>query len=259
MGKQSPRQQRRQTEWAAWNYAGQGNQWPQKSYKDALVKHPPGLSPRSLRKPKNGNQKNVLTELGNMAQKHWQHLPDEVKGFLTGHGLGEAPQPKEPDLKEILLQHLGQLPVDVKAKVEGLLQPQEVKTEQTAAQQLKQTVGHLRDLTNRRQQVQVKVDSFKEQYKAALTEFQDLQAEIDKAQQALKQSTDKYAQLIAEVKLEADNESKETLVGMDAMFELMNKAGLQYTPDQKELIGKLLEENQHKKRRVDGAGAGLCG
>ena len=194
-----------------------------------------------------------------MAQKHWQQLPDEVKGFLTGHGLGEAPTPKEPDLKEIILQHLGQLPVDVKQKVEGLLQPPEVKTEQTAAQKLKQTAGHLRDLTNRRQQVQVKVDSFKEQYKAALTEFQELQVEIDKAQQELKQSTEKYAQLIAEVKVEAEAENQETLVGMDAMFELMTKAGMNYTEEQREAMGKLIEENQHKKRRVAPGGAGLCG
>ena len=35
---------RPQVTWARWNFGGAGHRWPKKSYKDALLEAPPGLT-----------------------------------------------------------------------------------------------------------------------------------------------------------------------------------------------------------------------
>ena len=154
------------------------------------------------------------------------------------------------------MMHLSELPADIKAKVEGIVQPKIPVTEQSEAARLKQSVGQLRDLTNKKQQVQAKVDSYKELYKATLTELQEIQLEIEKVQKTLKDSTDNYAKLLEDVKIET--EPQDTLLGLPSFMELMGKAGVAFSQEQKEQMEKMMEESNHKKRRVNGFG-GQCG
>ena len=247
-------QTRRKVQWATWNYKGNGERWPQPSFKEALLQPPPGLG----KKLKPFKTPKKVREVDEVLQKHWGTLSDEAKQAFTNMGLGVKKQEKEPDLKEILMMHLSELPADIKAKVEGIVQPKTPVTEQSEAARLKQSVGQLRDLTNKKQQVQAKVDSYKELYKATLNELQEIQMEIEKVQKTLKDSTDNYAKLLEDVKIET--EPQDTLLGLPSFMELMGKAGVAFSQEQKEQMEKMMEESNHKKRRVTGLGlGGQCG
>ena len=148
------------------------------------------------------------------------------------------------------------MPEDVKEQIERVLQPKEEITEKGETQKLKTAVGHLRDLTNRKLQIQSKVDNLKEQYRVALQELQDIQSEIDTTQKDLKTATEQYAKL---VEVKDEHGPTETQVGVDTMLELLQKVGMNYTDAQKEDLQKLLEENHHKRRRVGLPGEGHCG
>ena len=174
----------------------------------------------------------------------------------TAMGLGVKVQEKEPDLKEILMMHMSELPAEIKAKVEGIVQPKTPVTEQSEAARLKQYVGQLRDLTNKKQQVQAKVDSYKDLYKATFTELQEIQMEIEKVQKTLKDSTDTYAKFVEDVKIET--EPQDTMLGLPSFMELLGKAGVACSAEQKDQMQKMMEESSHKKRRVNGLG-GQCG
>ena len=111
-----------------------------------------------------------------------------------------------PETQEILMSHLNEL--------ESIAHPKVPVTEQSEAAKLKQSVGQLRDLTNKKKQVQAKVDSFKKKYKATLTELQDIQNEIEKVQKILKDSTDNYANCLKRWRMKQSSEPQDTLLGL---------------------------------------------
>ena len=240
---------RRTTEWATWNHQRKGQQWP-KSYKQALLDTPPGL-PGKVKKDKTYRDMEV------MAQKHWEHLPEEFRSTLQSMGLGKREDTKPPELADILKEHIDLLPDTIKAQVEKIVKPTVEITPKTEALKLKATAGHLRDLTHKKAQIQTKVDTLKDQYKQALQELQDIQLEVERIQKELKDTTEQYAKLMEDVAQETPEES---IVTTEQMFQVIQKAGISFTEEQKIQMQKMAEENAHKKRRTTpGAGTALCG
>ena len=191
--------------------------WPPRSYKAALLEPPPGLpQQRSL---KNKQWKS----LQGAALQHWENLPEAFKETLGGMGKKQKEE-KPTDLKEILKQHLAALPEGLKSQLEGIIQPKAENTEKTAAAKMKASIGTLRDLSNRRDGAQAKVDQSKEQYKMALQDLQDLQKQIDQTQEELKQTTAEYARIAMEKKIEET--PIETKVEEETMWQLMEQVGI---------------------------------
>ena len=218
--KNRERQKQRQTTWATWNHNAVGEQWPQKSY----------CIEKSY---SNQGAQEKVQAVDELVQKHWAQLNPEVQQAFHAVGLGVKEETKEPDLKEILMSHFSELPADSKAKVESIVHPKEPVTEQTEAAKLKQSVGQLRDLTKKKKkQVQPKMNSYKEMYKATLNELQENQNDIEKVQKTLKDLTDSYAKLIEDVT--AESESQDTLLGLPTMMQLLTKAGVNCSDEQKE-------------------------
>ena len=75
-------------------------------------------------------------------------------------------------------------------------------------------------------------------------------------QKTLKDSTDTYAKLLEDVKIET--EPQDTMLGLPTFMELMGKAGVACSEEQKDQMQKMMEESNRKKRRVNGLG-GQCG
>ena len=229
----------------------EAHSWPPRSYKAALVEPPPGLpQQRSL---KNKQWKS----LQGAALQHWENLPEAFKETLGGMGIQKQKEEKPTDLKEILKQHLAALPEGLKSQLEGIIHPKVENTEKSAAAKMKASIGTLRDLSNRRDGAQAKVDQSKEQYRIALQDLQDLQKQIDQTQEDLKQTTAEYARIAMEKKIEET--PVETKVEEETMWQLMEQVGITIEEDKKEQLQKLLEENQTKRRKTGPERGQKCG
>lgn len=107
--------------------------WPKKTYQEALMDTPPGLTkPRPLRRPKDQQQ------AAELLTATWDVIPDTIQTKLQALGLGPQP-PEEPGLTDILKTHMASLPQEVQAVVTRLTAPIP-QSEKDIAQQLKQQV-----------------------------------------------------------------------------------------------------------------------
>ena len=219
---------------------------------DEHIERPPGLG-RKL-KPIRGKLKG-MTEA---AHKHWDQLPGDFRDLLKNYGMGKKESEKPQDIKEILKQHMASMSEELKQQLTGYLEPPPKTNVQSATQQLKTTVGQLKDLTHKRSNAQNKVDHTKELYKIALQELQDLQNQIEEAQKTLKKTTEEYGRLSMEQQLK--EEAEDTKVEEKVMWDIIQKAGVNITEDQQKEIKKLMVETQPKRRKCeDDRGEGLCG
>ena len=225
--------------------------WPRRTYKAALLEPPPGLS-----QPK-GLKNKQWKSLEGAAMQHWDSLPEAFKETLGGMGINKQKEEKPTDLKEILKQHLAALPEGLKSQLEGIIHPKVETTEKSAAAKMKASIGTLRDLSNRRDGAQAKVDQSKEQYKTALQDLQDLQKQIDLTQEELKQTTAEYARIAMQKKIEEI--PMDTKVEEETMWQLMEQVGITVDEDKKEQLQKLLEENQTKRRKTGPERGQKCG
>ena len=225
--------------------------WPPRSYKKALLEPPPGLSQHK------GLKNKQWKSLEGAALQHWENLPIAFKETLGSMGIHKQQEEKPTDLKEILKQHLAALPEGLKSQLEGIIQPKVEHNEKTTAAKMKASIGALRDLSNRRDGAQAKVDQSKEQYRTALQDLQDLQKQIDLTQEELKQTTAEYAKLAMEKRMEET--PIETKIDEETMWQLMQQVGITIEEDKKTHLQKLMEENQMKRRKT-GPERGLkCG
>ena len=235
--------QRRQVAWARWNFAGHGQQWPKKSDKDALLEPTPGLSggqrKRKTRKPKNDEVQKALKE-------HWDSLPEAFKNQCTALGLQVADPPVAPDLPSLIKEHLQSLPADLKEAVVKIVEPE--TPEPTLASKVKQAVGTLKQLSEKKASLQSKADAVKLQYTQLLEDLKELQGKIEVAQKELQSTTQQYNQQLEQ---EKQNDAEETAEDLfcEALITAMASVGLQATSAQvKDLASKLIESDAKMRK-----------
>lgn len=236
---------KRAVTWAAWNHPKKGNQWPRKTYQEALLEPPPGLY--GGQPPKRG-KKVKQTALCKAIQEHWDTLPEAMKTQCEALGVAHAPPPPVQDLPTLIKEHLQSLPQDLKAAVEKIVVPD--KPEPTLATKLKQSVGALRQLTDKKAAIQARADAVKSQYTALLQELKDLQSKIENAQKDLQQATTLYnkqleedKQATAESNVDPDELTPENLMA------IMASVGVQATTTQIQDFAHKLVENVAKRRK----------
>lgn len=158
-----------------------------------------------------------------------------------------APPPPQ-DLPSLIKEHLQSLPQDLKAAVEKIVEPE--RPEPTLATKLKQSVGALRQLTDKKAAIQTKADAVKSQYTALLQELKDLQGKIESAQKDLQQATTLYNQQLEKDKQTADevNVDPDELTPENIMA-IMASVGVQATPTQIQDFSHKLGENVSKRRK----------
>ena len=233
-----PDLKKRRVTWAPWNFNNQGARWPHRSYKDTLLEPPPGLQggqPKKGKKPKPG----VLTKT---IQEHWAQLPEAMRTQCEALGLATPAPPPPQDLPTLIKEHLQSLPQDLKAAVEKIVEPE--KPEPTLASKLKQSVGALRQLTDKKAAIQTKADAVKSQYTALLQELKELQGKIEAAQKDLQQATSMYNQQLEKEKQAADesNIDPEELTP-ENLTAIMASVGVIATPAQIQDFAHKLGEN----------------
>ena len=211
---------------------------------------PPGLQVPGKQKTLKNKQNPKWKSMETLAMQHWDSLPQTFQGALQEMGIHKKAEPEAKNLEEIVLQHLNSLPDPLKSQLEGVLKPKEEENEKTTAQKLKTNVGQIRDLTHRREAAQQKVDLLKDQYRAALGDLQELQNQLDKAQETLKASAEQYGKMMLARKIE--EEPSATQIEEEVMWQMLQKAGLQITEEQKENIQKMMTENHTKRKKTEG-------
>lgn len=238
------KQNRRRTQWAAWNFQHQGAQWPKKSYQEALLEPPPGLCGGT--KPKRG-KKPKPTALQKAVQEHWSDLPAALKSQCEAMGLQAESPPAPPDLPTLIKEHLQSLPTDLKEAVEKLVEP--TKPEPTLATKLKQSVGQLKQLAEKKAAIQQKADAVKSQYTALLQELKETQTKIDSAQQELQQKTQQYSQQLEKEKQEVAEEDETWTLAPEKLMTIFAQVGVQATADQVTSFARQIEEAAAKRRK----------
>ena len=175
-------------EWAIWNFPKKSQQWPKKTYWEALISPPPGL--QGGRPNKQPKMKGIEKKL----QKHWTNIPDTLKKQLEEMGIKEAEPAAPPDLPTLIKDHLESLPTVLKEEVEKIIQP--TKMEPPLNQKLKQAVGTLKQLSEKKAAIQSKADAIKHQQTQLLTELKETQSKIETAQKELQETTNLYDHLL---------------------------------------------------------------
>ena len=193
---------RRTTQWAKWNFNSTGHQWPHRTYKQAFLDPPPGLSGGG--RPKKTKVKQSV--LQKAIQEHWEMLPTSLKTQCEAMGLQASAPPAPADLPTLIKEHLQSLPSDLKEAVEKLVEPD--KPEPTLATKLKQSVGNLKQLAEKKAVLQQKADAVKAQYTALLQELKDMQNKIEQAQKELQETTTKYNQQLEKEKNDSVDENR---------------------------------------------------
>ena len=209
-------------EWAAWSFASQEEKWPKKTYKEVLVSPPPGL--HGGKPPKKSKAKAQDTE--KKLQEHWTTILETLCTQLEAMGV-KAAEPA-PDLPTLIKEHLQSLPSKLKEAVEKIVEP---KSEPPLNQKLKQAVGALKQLSEKKAAIQVKADNIKQQYTQLLQDLKDIQAKIETAQKELQETTHLYSQ-----QLEKDKQ----------------------TQDEDTMQDEISAEGQHRIARIRRAGQRIC-
>ena len=210
------------------------------TYRDVVVEGPPGL-PKPSKQLKPLKKTKHLRDFEAAVRKSWKDLPPGFQEVMSNMGVVKPPaDTAKPDLAAIVKAHLAQLPEEVRAQVSPILEPEKPPTEKSIAVKLKMTVGTIKDLTNKKAHLQLKVDQSKDQYNA---------------QDDLKKTSEEYAKLAQTMKIE--QEAEETCITRERMIEMMNSVGMTISEEQKEQLEKLAEETKQKRRKTGGDGS--CG
>ena len=233
----------RRVQWATWNYSGAGHQWPKKTYKEALIEAPPGLQGGQKRRPpKKGKEADIQKAL----KDHWDQLPEAFRNQCTAMGLQTVETPVAPDLPSLIKEHLQSLPAELKEAVEKIVEPE--KPEPTMASKVKQAVGTLKQLSERKTSLQAKVDAVKIQYTQLLQDLKELQGKIEVAQKELQSTTQQYNQQLEQEK-QKDAETTAEDLTPEALVTAMASVGLQATSAQIQDLATKLVETAAKRRK----------
>ena len=141
---------------------------------------PPGLS-GGQRKRK--TKKNKTDDMHKALKEHWDSLPEAFRDQCTALGGQE---------------HLQSLPADLKEAVVKIVEPE--KPEPTLASKVKQAVGTLKQLSEKKASLQSKADAVKQQYTQLLQDLKELQGKIEVAQKELQTTTQQYNQQLEQEK-----------------------------------------------------------
>ena len=234
---------RRTTQWAKWNFHNTGHQWPTRTYKQAFLEPPPGLTGGGRSKKTKVKQ----SGLQKAVQEHWDSLPQALKTQCEALGLQASAPPAPADLPTLIKEHLQSLPSDLKEAVEKLVEPD--KPEPTLATKLKQSVGNLKQLAEKKAVLQQKADAVKAQYTALLQELKDMQNKIEQAQKELQETTTKYNQQLEKEKNEAVDAEQDFTLAPEKLVTILAKVGLQATAEQVTDFARQLEETAAKRRK----------
>ena len=237
---QVPDLRQRRVEWASWNFQKKGQQWPKKSYKETLIDPPPGLQGGKPNRPP--KMKGIEKKL----QEHWTNIPDVLKKQLEEMGIKGAQPAPPPDLPTLIKDHLESLPTVLKEEVEKIIQP--TKMEPPLNQKLKQAVGTLKQLSEKKAAIQTKADAIKQQYTQLLNELKETQSKIEAAQKDLQETTNLYNQQLEQEKQVAEEPLPEELAA-ENLLTVMANIGLSATPDQVKELAQKLSENVMKSRK----------
>ena len=180
-------------------------------------------------------------------QEHWDTLPQALKTQCEAMGLQASAPPAPADLPTLIKEHLQSLPSDLKEAVEKLVEPD--KPEPTLATKLKQSVGNLKQLAEKKAVLQQKADAVKAQYTALLQELKDMQNKIEQAQKELQETTTKYNQQLEKEKNEAVDDDQDFTLAPEKLVTILAKVGLQATAEQVTDFARQLEETAAKRRK----------
>lgn len=154
-----------------------GQRWPRKAFKEALLEPPPGLQGGQKAKKASKTKDPALQRA---LKDHWDQLREAFKEKCTAVGVKVADPPATPDLPTLMKEHLQSLPADLKEAVEKLVAPD--PPEPPLASKVKQAVGTLKQLTEKKAALQTKADAVKAQYTQLLQDLKELQGKIEAAQ-----------------------------------------------------------------------------
>lgn len=107
-----PDLRRKRVEWAPWNFTQKGEQWPKRSFKEALVTPPPGLY--GGKPPK----KNKAMGIEKKLQEHRATIPETLRAQVEAMGVKAAEPTPPPDLPTLIKDHLQSLPTELRHAVE---------------------------------------------------------------------------------------------------------------------------------------------
>lgn len=158
------------------------------------LESPPGLS-----KMKPLKRSKVQQEATELLSTSWASLPEETQTKLQAFGIGPS-KPEEPELKDLLKTHMDALPQQVQQTVSKLTAPG-FCTEREIAAKLKGQVTKLKNMSIRKNQLQVKIDGAKAQYAPLLTDMHELQSKLAEGQKALHQLSEDYMKAVNQTPL----------------------------------------------------------
>ena len=189
----------------------------------------------------------------------WTSLDPALQQKLQALGISPPPPSPGPDLKDILMENLAQLPSNVREIVEKLTKPSP-PTEKDVASKLKTHVSMLKDLSHKKNTLQQRIDSTKKAYQDLLDEMKAIQGRIESEQRSLQDTSTSYMNLV--------NSAKPDLAGLPeaggadpvpaAVAGFINTLGVSLTEDQQLQLQNMLKrppaetDEEAKRRRTEG-------
>ena len=190
-----------------------------------------------------------------------------LQGKLKELGISPPQEAAEPDLEAVLKDNLSQLPAPVKELVEKITKPQP-PTEKDVAIKLKQQVSTLRDLSNRKQTLQTKIDATKKAFQDLLEEMKTIQSKIEQEQAELNTTSTAYMSLVSKqpdpVQLSEDADMKDPVP--EAVAGFISTLGVNLTQAQHDQLKTMLkrppatnEEDPKRRKTADEEKDQSCG
>lgn len=209
---------------------------PKRSGRQMPLTPPPGLGQKPHKMTK--IQKATAEALG----PGWTTLDSALQQRLQDLGIQPPPPSPGPDLKDVLLENMAQLPPQVKELVEKLTKPSP-PTEQDVTSKLKTQVSLIKDLSHKKSNLQTKIDATKRSYQELLEEMKAIQGKIEAEQQALTATSASYMTLV--------NSAKPDFAGLPeadagdpvpaAVAGFINTLGVNLTEEQQDQLQSMLK------------------
>ena len=118
----------------------------------------------------------VQQEATDLLSTSWTTWPEETQTKLQALGIGPT-KPEEPELKDLLTNHIDALPQQVQEIVSKLMNAEPI-TEREIAARLQGQVTDLKNMSIRKNQLQAKIDGVKSQYASLLSDMKELQSKL---------------------------------------------------------------------------------
>lgn len=144
-------------------------------------------------------------------------------------------------------EHLQSLPTDLKEAVEKIVEPP--KSEPPLNQKLKQAVGTLKQLSEKKASIQTRADNVKQQYTQLLQDLKEIQGKIETAQKELQETTHLYNQQLEKDKEKEDEESVQEEITAENLLTVLASLGFYASAEQAKEFANELGENVMKRRK----------